>query len=121
MTEQQQQKSDIKIPLLNRVTIAGRLARSAEARYTPAGMAITGLCVAVDVSKGRGEAREKRAAFVDVTTFDKLAEHAATLGKGAPVVIEGRLDMDAWEDKATGQKRTQLKVIADRVHSLVWG
>jgi hypothetical protein len=40
------------------------------------------------------------------------------LGKGQPVLIEGRLQQDLWEDKETGQKRSKLKVVGESMQIL---
>ena len=61
----------------------------------------------------------KRSTFVDVTLWATDAEVASEyLSKGSPVLIEGRLKMDSWEDKQTGQKRSKLKVVGDRMQLL---
>ena len=103
----------------NKVILMGNLTRDPELRYTPKGTAIARLGVAVNrrwTSEG-GEQREETT-FVDVDAFGKQAE---TLGqymkKGRPIFIEGRLRLDSWEDKNTGQKRSKLYVVANRVES----
>ena len=99
----------------NKVILMGNLTRDPELRYTPKGMAIAKLGVAVNrrwTSEG-GEQREETT-FVDVDAFGKQAE---TLGqymkKGRPIFIEGRLRLDSWEDKNTGQKRSKLGVVLE--------
>lgn len=61
-----------------------------------------------------GEKREE-VTYVDVTFWGKQAEILGRLGvkKGAHLFIEGRLHTDTWEDKATGQKRSKLKVVGE--------
>jgi len=99
----------------NKVILVGNLTRDPELRYTPAGTAVAKLSLAVNRSwrSQAGEEREE-VTFVDVDAFGKQAE---TLGqylkKGRPVLIEGRLKMDQWEDKQTGQKRSRLGVILE--------
>jgi single-strand DNA-binding protein len=99
----------------NKVILMGNLTRDPELRYTPKGTAIARLGVAVNrrwTSEG-GEQREETT-FVDVDAFGKQAE---TLGqymkKGRPIFIEGRLRLDSWEDKNTGQKRSKLGVVLE--------
>jgi single-strand DNA-binding protein len=99
----------------NKVILMGNLTRDPELRYTPKGTAIARLGVAVNrrwTSEG-GEQREETT-FVDVDAFGKQAE---TLGqymkKGRPIFIEGRLRLDSWEDKQTGQKRSKLGVVLE--------
>ena len=58
----------------------------------------------------------EKAVFVDVDAWDKLADSCAKMvGKGSSVMVEGKLQMDEWTDKTSGQKRNKLKVRADRV------
>lgn len=100
---------------LNKVTIAGRLTHDPEVKYTPKGTATADIGLAVN-RKWRdesGQAKEETT-FIDVTLWGKTAENAGKyLQKGSGVFIEGRLQTDTWEDKATGHKRSKLKVIAD--------
>jgi single-strand DNA-binding protein len=57
--------------------------------------------------------------FVDVTLWGRQAEVAGQyLCKGSPVFIEGRLQLDSWEDRQTGQKRSKLKVICEHMQLL---
>ena len=65
------------------------------------------------VSDGNGNWSDE-VTFVDVTVWGTNAENAQKyLIKGRGVFIEGRLQMDTWEDKASGQKRSKLKVVAE--------
>jgi len=91
------------------------LTRDPELRYTPAGRAIAKLGLAVNRSwrSESGETREETT-FVDVDAFGKQAEVLAQyLRKGRPVMVEGRLKYDQWEDKQTGQKRSRLGVVLE--------
>ena len=100
---------------LNKVLLMGNLTRDPEVRYTPKGTAVAELGLAVNrqFTAENGEKREETT-FVDVTLWGRQAEVAGEyLKKGRPVFIEGRLQMDSWEDKATGQKRSKLKVVAE--------
>ena len=57
--------------------------------------------------------------FVDVDVWGRQAETTAQYcGKGSAVLIEGALQMDQWDDKETGQKRSKIKVRAERVQFL---
>jgi single-strand DNA-binding protein len=101
----------------NKVLLMGNLTRDPEIRYTPKGTAVAELGVAVNrvYSTDNGERREETT-FVDVTVWGRQAETASEyLKKGRPVFVEGRLQMDTWEDKQSGQKRSKLKVVADQV------
>lgn len=105
---------------LNKVLLMGNLTRDPEVRYTPKGTAVAELGLAVNrqYTAENGEKREETT-FVDVTLWGRQAEVAGEyLKKGRPVFIEGRLQMDSWEDKTTGQKRTKLKVVAEGMQLL---
>ncbi len=95
----------------NKVILLGNLTRDHEVRYTPKGSAVCDLGIAVNrvYTTDSGERREE-VTFVDVVLWARLAEIAGEyLKKGRPVFIEGRLQMDSWDDKQTGQKRTKLR------------
>lgn len=99
----------------NRVILVGNLTRDPELRYTPKGMAIAKIGLAVNRTwrNEAGETKEE-VTFVDVDAFGKQAE---TLGqymkKGSPLLVEGRLKLDQWDDKQTGQKRSKLGVVVE--------
>ncbi len=99
----------------NKVILVGNLTRDPELRYTPKGMAIAKIGIAVNRTwrTESGEQKEE-VTFVDVDAFGKQAE---TLGqymrKGSPILIEGRLRLDQWDDKQTGQKRSKLGVVVE--------
>ncbi|MHC4870563.1 MAG: single-stranded DNA-binding protein [Planctomycetota bacterium] len=100
----------------NKVILMGNLTRNPELRYTPSGTAVTDLSVAVNTPRGRGADRKDDTVFVDVTVWDRQAETCTEyLAKGRPVLVEGRLRMDQWEDKETGKKRSKLAVVAQSV------
>lgn len=103
----------------NRVILVGNITRDIELRYTQSGMAVTEIGLAVnDRVKRNGEYVEE-VTFVDVTLWDKIAEVAGRyLGKGAPVLIEGRLKLDSWVDKTTNQKRQKLAVVGEKMQML---
>src|SRR5204863_4021216 len=99
----------------NKVILLGNLTRDPEVRYTPKGTAVTELGMAVNrvYTAENGEKREETT-FVDVTLWGRTAEIAGEyLKKGRPVFIEGRLQLDTWDDKQSGQKRSKLKVVAE--------
>jgi single-strand DNA-binding protein len=100
---------------VNKVILIGNLTRDIEVRYTPKGTAVTDLGMAVNRiwNDEQGQRRED-ATFIDVTLWGRLAELAGQyLQKGRQVYIEGRLQMDSWDDRETGQKRTKLKVVGE--------
>lgn len=102
---------------LNKVLLIGNLTRDPEIRYTPKGSAVCDLGLAVNrrYKTDSGEWQEE-VTFVDVVLWGKQAELAGQyLHKGRPVFIEGRLQMDTWEDKASGQKRSKIKIVCDNM------
>lgn len=104
----------------NKVMLIGNLTRDPEVRYTPKGSAVCDIGLAVNrvYTSDSGEKVEE-VTFVDVVLWSKMAELAGKyLHKGRPVFIEGRLQMDSWEDKQTGQKRTRLRVVGEQMQFL---
>ena len=97
----------------NRIILMGNLTRDPELRSTPQGTAVSDLRLAVTtVRGGRGPERKEETIFIDCTVWDKLAETCSEyLSKGRPVLVEGRLVEDAWQDKETGEKRSRFKVM----------
>lgn len=101
---------------LNKVYLMGRLTRDPDLRYTPKGTAVADIAMAINRyrSGGDGGDRTEETTFVDVTLWGKQAETANQyLSKGREVFIEGRLQLDSWEDKTSGQKRSKLKVVGE--------
>jgi single-strand DNA-binding protein len=111
------------MPSLNKVILVGNLTQDPELRRIPAGTAVTTLRLAINESfQNKGGEKVERSIFLDVDVWDRQAETSAQyLSKGSPVLVEGRLQMDTWDDKETGQKRSRLKVRADRVQFLSGG
>ena len=105
---------------LNKVMLIGNLTRDIELKYTPKGSAIAELGLAINrkYKTDSGEMKEETT-FVDVTLWGRQAEIAKEyLSKGKPVYIEGRLQLDSWDDKATGQKRSKLRVTGEAMQLL---
>lgn len=115
------EKSGVKVPTTNIVIISGRLGRVPELNYTRNSTAVLNVSIAhSDRVKINGEWTDKTVWF-DCTVWGAQAERAAeTLYKGAPVIIQGRLDFDEWDDRTTGKKRTKLKVSAISMQCLEW-
>jgi len=100
---------------LNRVTLIGNLTRDPELRHTPTGRAVAELGIAVNRTwtNDQGQKQEETT-FVDVTFWGRQAESAQQyLTKGRPIYIEGRLNLDTWDDKETGKKRSKLRVVGE--------
>ena len=107
----------------NKVILVGNLTRDPELRYTPKGTAVAKIGLAVNRTwrNEAGETKEE-VTFVDVDVFGRTAENVGQyLRKGSPVLVEGRLRLDTWEDKQTNQKRSKLGVVAEIVQFLSSG
>ena len=104
------------MPSFNKVIIAGHLCKDPELRDVGSTqVASMRLAMNESYTNKAGEKVEK-AVFVDVDAWDKTAGLCAQyLKRGSAALIEGRLQMDEWDDKETGQKRSRLKVRAERV------
>ena len=108
---------------LNRVHLMGRTTRDPEIRYTPKGAQVCELGLATNrVFTDEQGVKKEETTFVDVTLWGRQAELAGQyLAKGRAVFIEGRLHLDTWDDRASGQKRTRLKVICENLQFLSTG
>jgi single-strand DNA-binding protein len=109
------------MPNLNSVHLMGNLTRDPEVRHTPKGTAVCDISLAINrllPDDGSGERREE-VTYVDVTLWGKTAENAGQyLAKGRSVFVDGRLALETWEDKQSGQKRSKLKVVAESLQFL---
>ena len=105
----------------NKVILMGNVTRDPEVRYTTGGSAVTEIGLAVNrfwTDRNTNE-RKEETTFVDVTLWGRTAEIAGEyLAKGRPVMIEGRLQLDQWDDKETGQKRSKLRVVGESMQLL---
>ncbi len=100
---------------LNKVMLIGNLTRDPELRYTPKGTAVAELGLAINrVWYNEQNQKQEETTFVDITFWGRPAESAQQyLTKGRPIYVEGRLSLDTWDDKTTGQKRSKLKVVGE--------
>ncbi len=100
---------------LNKVMLIGNLTRDPELRHTPKGTAVTELGLAINrVWYDDNKQKQEDTTFVDVTFWGRQAESIQQyLTKGRPILIEGRLQLDTWDDKETGKKRSKLRVIGE--------
>jgi single-strand DNA-binding protein len=99
----------------NRVILAGNLTRDPELRYTPKGSAVVKIGLAVNRTwkNEAGESKEE-VTFIDIEAWGRQAEVIAQyMRKGRPLLVEGRLKLDTWEDKNTHQKQSKLKVVLE--------
>ena len=105
---------------LNKVMIIGNLTRDPELKYTPKGSAIADVAVAVNrnYTTESGEKREETT-YVDIVLYGRLAEIAGEyLKKGRSAYFEGRLKLDTWDDKQTGQKRSKMRIVGESLQML---
>ena len=105
---------------VNKVILIGNLTRDPEIKYTPKGTAIADIGLAVNrtYSTDSGEKREE-VTFIDVTLWGRVAEIVGEYcKKGRPLYVEGRLQLDTWDDKTSGQKRSKLKVVGENIQLL---
>lgn len=101
---------------LNKVILIGRLTRDPDYKQTPNGIPVCSLSLAVPrrYTSGAGEKKEETL-FINIEAWQKQADIASRfLKKGRRVLIEGRLVQDQWI-APTGEKRSRIKVIAQRV------
>ncbi len=105
----------------NKVILVGNLTRDPEVKYVTSGTAVTELGLAVNrtwFDKQQNQKREETT-FVDVTLWARQAEVAGEyLSKGSSVLIEGRLQLDTWDDRETGKKRSKLRVVGESMTML---
>ena len=108
---------------LNKVMLIGNLTRDPELRHTPKGTAVSEISMAINrVWNNEQGQKQEETTFVEVTLWGRQAELAQQyLTKGRPVYIEGRLQLDSWDDKETGKKRSKLRVIGENMQFLSSG
>ena len=98
----------------------GNLTRDPDVRYTPKGTAVAEISLAIN-RRWNDDAGQKQeeTTFVECTLWGRQAEIAGQyLKKGRPLFVEGRLHLDTWDDKQSGQKRSKLKVVAENIQLL---
>ena len=105
---------------INSVIVIGNLTRDPELRYTPKGTAVAKIGLAVNrVWTNEAGEKKEEVTFVDIDMFGRTAENVAQyMRKGRQLLVEGRLRLDQWDDKQTGQKRSKLGVVAETVQFL---
>lgn len=98
----------------NKVLLMGNLTRDIEVRTLPSGNSVATIGIAVNRRYRTGEEQREETTFVDCEAFGRTAEVMGQyLSKGRPVFIEGRLRLDQWQDKQSGQNRSKLKVVVE--------
>ena len=107
---------------INHTTISGNLTRDPEMRTVGADKSVTSFTIAHNsrYKSSDGEQREE-VSFIDIEAWGRQGEIAAQyLVKGSQAIVEGRIKQDNWTDKE-GQKRSKLKLVADKVHLMPRG
>lgn len=105
----------------NKVILVGNLTRDPQIKHTTGGTAVAeiGLAVSRQWNDKSSNTKKEETTFVDITLWGRLAEIANEyLQKGKPVLIEGRLQLDQWDDRETGQKRSKLRVVGETMTML---
>lgn len=99
----------------NKTITLGNLTRDPELKHTTGGTAVCEFGIAVNEKYKDKET----VTFIDITAFGRTAEVVAEYArKGQPLLVDGKLQRDEWEDRQTGQKRSKLKVVAERIQLL---
>lgn len=101
----------------NKVILLGNVTRDPEVKYTPKGTAIAQVGMAINRTwTDESGQKKEETTFVDVEFFGRVAEIAGQyVKKGNPLFIEGRLKLDTWDDKQSGQKRSKMKVVCENM------
>ena len=105
----------------NTITVVGNLTRDPELRFTASGKGVASFGIAVNRRVKVGDGYEDKTSFFNVTAWDSLGENgAASLTKGARVIVTGRLEQREYETKE-GEKRQAVEIVADEIGpSLRW-
>jgi len=100
--------------------LMGNLTRDPELKFTPKGTAVADFGMAINRSwKSDDGTKHEEVTFIDISFMGRMAEIVSEYAKkGSPLYVEGRLKLDTWEDKTTGQKRSRLKIIGETLQLL---
>lgn len=100
----------------NQVVLVGNITRDIEVRYVQSGTAVSTVGLAVNDRVKKGNEWTEETTFVDLTAWGRTAEVLAEYAhKGSCILVSGRLKADSWQDKNTGDKRTKLGVVIDKM------
>lgn len=103
--------------MFNRIILIGNLTRDPEIRYTPSGVAVATVPIAVNSRYKQGDEMKEETLFIDAVVFGRQAETCTQyLNKGRMVLVEGRLRERRWEYE--GQKKSKFEVIASNIRFL---
>lgn len=100
---------------LNKVMLMGNITRDIELKHIQSNQAVATIGLALNRSwkTPEGEKREE-VTFVDCEAWGRTAEVIAQyFSKGKPIMIEGRLKLDTWQDKESGANRSKMRVVIE--------
>lgn len=104
---------------LNKIFLIGNLTRNPDLRGTPGGASICELGLAVNRRYTSNGQEKEEVVFIDVNAWGKIAESChRNLTKGSQIMVEGRLTMDQWQDRKSGETRRKIIVTADNIQFL---
>ena len=114
--------SDVKVPQMNQIVIAGNLVKDPKRIETQSGKTLLKLCIANTRYFRRNGETDKDTCFVDIDYWQNYPDkYVDSLVKGSPVLVSGNLKQESWDDKDTGKPRSKLMVNAGKIESLSWG
>lgn len=104
---------------LNKIFLIGNLTRNPDLRGTPSGASVCELGIAVNRRYTSNGQEKEEVVFIDVNAWGKIAESChRNLTKGSKIMVEGRLTMDQWQDRNSGEARRKIIVTADNIQFL---
>lgn len=105
----------------NTITVGGNITRDPELRYTTSGRGVASFGMAVNRRYQKDNEWVEEVTFVNIVAWGDMGEHAAaSLSKGDRIIVSGRLEVRAYDDKE-GVKRTVTEIVADDLGpSLKW-
>lgn len=109
----------LRMPRINTITLAGRITKDVEIRYSSKGMAIGKFSLAFDRSaQDETGTYQTISNFIDVTAFGRTAELALErLHKGSAIIVEGQFQYRNYTDKDNQQKRI-YEILANKIYPL---
>jgi single-strand DNA-binding protein len=111
------------MPYLNRYTFVGNLTKAPELRLPPTdekqALCILNVAINRNSRDEQGERKTQTTYINDIEVWGHTAEACAHfLTPGSMVLVEGRMDVDQWQDKQSGARRSRMKVVAENVQFL---
>ena len=104
------------MPTLNKVFLLGNLTRDPDLRGLPSGQSVCEMRMAITRRYITNGKEVDETCFVDVVVWGRSANNCKQfLTKGSQIMVEGRLQLDQWEDRNGGGQRSKLRVVAEQV------